>query len=115
MTTQGPKLRAGFKLPPVKKTPTISATNNAMPIPTGARNVALCFSAASMKTVKTSKEVRNISRKTPRAGDIPALNVVLTDKGPGTRAWTTPAAAIPASICATKHMIALGRGTLPMR
>ena len=41
------------------------ATKSANPIPSGARNVSLLFSAASMSTTKTSSAVINISMKTP--------------------------------------------------
>lgn len=75
-------------------------------LPTGARYVALCFSAASIKTVKTSREVRNISRKTPRVTVTPLPSVVLTANGPGKIADTTPAAAMPASICDMKQRMA---------
>ena len=34
-------------------------------MPTGARKVDLCFAPASMRTVMTSNEVRNISRNKP--------------------------------------------------
>lgn len=106
VTTHGPKLLEGFSEPPVKNTPTISATNNAKPIPIGAKKVALCFSAASIKIVKTRRDVRNISRKTPCAIEVLAPRVVETLKGPGRMADTTAAALIPASICAIKHRIA---------
>ena len=66
----------------------------------------LCFSAASMKMVKTRREVRNISRKTPCAIEVPEPSVVLTFRGPGRMADTTPAAAIPASICERKQRMA---------
>ena len=42
------RLLAGFVIP------VNSALNSDSPMPTGAMNVALCFSAASMKIVKTS-------------------------------------------------------------
>lgn len=48
-------------LPPVKYTPDSSAMKSERPIPTGARNVPLCFSAASRKMVITSCAVKNIS------------------------------------------------------
>ena len=48
-------------LPPVKYTPESSAMKSESPMPTGARNVPLCFSAASKKMVITSCAVKNIS------------------------------------------------------
>jgi hypothetical protein len=103
VTTHGPKDRVGLRLPPVKNTPTISATKSDNPMPMGARKVALCFSAASMKIVKTSRDVRNISRNTPMAGVTPLPRVVETLRGPGRIAETTPAAAMPASIWEMKQ------------
>jgi hypothetical protein len=47
-------------------------------MPIGARKVALCFSAASMKMVMMSIEVRNISMKTPWAMDTSSPRVVET-------------------------------------
>jgi hypothetical protein len=72
----------------------------------GARKVALCFSAASMKMVMMSIEVRNISMKTPWAMDTSSPKVVETFNSPGNMAETTPAAQIPASICEIKHRTA---------
>jgi len=65
--------------------------NKESPIPIGARKVPLCFSAASMKMVKTSSEVRNISMNKPRAMDVPPPRVVETLRGPGNKADTTAA------------------------
>jgi hypothetical protein len=45
----------------VKKTPDISAMNRESPMPMGAKNVPLCFSAARRKMVMTSWAVKNIS------------------------------------------------------
>lgn len=45
--------------------PASSAMNRESPIPTGATKVALLFSAASIKMVKTNIVVKNISMKTP--------------------------------------------------
>ena len=39
--------------------------NTAMPIPTGAMYVALCFSVANMKTANTTCAVANISMNSP--------------------------------------------------
>jgi hypothetical protein len=47
-------------------------------MPIGAMKVARCFSAASMKMVKTSSAVKNISMKRPRATFVSADNVVAT-------------------------------------
>jgi hypothetical protein len=50
-------------------------------MPIGAMNVARCFSAASIKMVKTSSIVKNISMKSPRATFVSDANEVVTDKG----------------------------------
>jgi hypothetical protein len=47
-------------------------------MPIGAMKVARCFSAASMKMVKTSNAVKNISMNKPRAAFVSADNVVAT-------------------------------------
>ena len=75
--------------------------NNDKPMPTGAINVALCFSAASMKMVKTSSAVRNISMKRPRVTEVPILSAVRTSSGPGNSTLTTAAAEMAPSICDT--------------
>ena len=84
-------------------------------MPIGARNVALCFSAASMNMVKTRSEVRNISRKTPCAAETPEPSVVDTLSGPGRMALTTPAEAIPANIWARKQRTARVGPMAPIR
>lgn len=76
---QGPNERAGLRDPPVKYTPQSSETKSARPMPMGARNVALCFSAASMKITKTSSAVRNISRNRPWAVLVLPPRVVETE------------------------------------
>lgn len=43
----------------------------------GAMNVALCFSAANIKTVKTNIEVRKASRKRPIGLFIPVASFVI--------------------------------------
>jgi hypothetical protein len=63
-------------------------------MPIGAMGVALCFSAASINTTKTSCIVRNISIKRPWTIDVSLLRVVVAKIGPGERPETTPAAAI---------------------
>jgi hypothetical protein len=97
--------------------PANSAMNNARPIPIGARNVPLCFSAASMKLfhiqlfgsiplynetyiVKMSCAVKNISIKTPRSKLVfgLVLRVVRISRGPGNNPDTTAAAAIAPTI-----------------
>jgi hypothetical protein len=88
---------------------------SASPIPRGARKVALCFSAASMKMQKMSSKVRNASMNKPRATDVFADKVVRTASGPGNKAATTAAALIPARSCVTMRRIALTNGTAPMR
>lgn len=92
--TQGPKERAGLRLPPVKNTPVSSAMKSAKPMPIGARKVPLCFSAASMRMVKTSMAVRNISMNSPLTIEVPPPRVVETFMAEGKRHETIPAAAI---------------------
>lgn len=75
-----------------------SAMKRDSPMPTGAMNVPLCFSAASMKMVKTSRAVRNISMKSPWTTLVPPPRPVRTVKGPGRRADKIAAAVIPPSI-----------------
>jgi hypothetical protein len=58
------------------KVPASSATNRAKPIPTGATNVALCFSTASIRIVNTTIVVKNISMNMPWVMDVPALSLV---------------------------------------
>lgn len=55
----------------------------------GAMKLPACFSAASMKIVKTSCAVRSISIKTPWAIVVVVARVVLTFSAPVNRAWTT--------------------------
>jgi hypothetical protein len=96
-------------------TPPSSAMNKLKPMPIGARNVPLCFSAASMKIVKTSCAVRNISMKRPRVTDVPGTSVVRTSMGPGNRAETRPADAMPPMIWAMKTTKPRNQPTAPMR
>ena len=72
--------------------------NSERPIPIGARNVPLCFSAASMRIVKMSKAVQNISINRPRGMETPAARVVRTLRSPGNSVDTTAEAAIPPTI-----------------
>ena len=89
--------------------------NSDSPIPIGAIKVPLCFSAASMKIVKTSCAVRNISMKRPRTTEVPADRFVRTRSGPGKRAETTAAAAMPPRICDITTNTPRTQGTAPMR
>ncbi len=82
-------------------------------MPTGAMKVALCFSLASMKIVKTSSAVKNASMKTPCATLVPPARVVLTLNLAGKSPITIPEAAIAPAICATKTQIALKMGSAP--
>lgn len=109
-----------------------SAMNSAKPMPTGARKVPLCFSAASMKIVKISMAVVNISMTAPRSASAISLafakiysqtpcaidvfppSVVLTFIGPGNNAETSPALAILPKSCATTTTPALTHLTAPM-
>ena len=51
--------------------PANSQTKSARPMPTGAMNVALFFSAASMRTVMVNMAVKNISMNKPCATEVP--------------------------------------------
>lgn len=63
--------------------------------------VTLLFSAASMSTVKQSRDVRNISIKRPLTMDVLADNEVLTvPMAKGKRPLTTALAAMPPRISA---------------
>lgn len=124
-TTEGPNERAGFTEPPVKYTPkkgcqfrvlgngegvglpVSSAIKSERPIPMGAIKVPLCFSAASMKMVKTSSAERNISMKRPCTTEVPPPRFVRTVRGPGNSAEHIAAAVIPPSICAMTRNIPL--------
>jgi len=97
-----------------KNVPANSATNSARPIPTGAMNVALLFSAANIRTVKTSSAVRNISIKTPCAVVTFGVKEVSIDSGPGNMADTSPAATIPPIICAGNNRAPRRAGRVPV-
>ncbi len=71
--------------------PVSSAMKSARPMPMGAMYVALCFSAANMKMVKTNCAVRNISMKTPCTTFVPPPSDVRITRGPGNRTLTMPA------------------------
>ena len=77
------------------------ATNSAKPNPTGAMKVALCFSMARKKTVRTRKMVRNISMNKPCETEVPPPREVRTVRGPGRSALVMAAATIPPSSCTT--------------
>lgn len=83
-------------------------------MPTGARNVLLCFSAASMKMVKTSMAVKNISMKRPRTTDV-SLSVVRTFIEFGKRAETMPEAAMAPTICVMKIRLPRIQPMAPIR
>jgi hypothetical protein len=93
------------------KLPVNMATKRDRPIPTGATKVAFVFSAASIRTVMTSSAVRNISIKTPCAIEVPFVRVVRTLNGPGKMHFTTPAAAMPATIWVGKKKAARIHGS----
>jgi len=63
--------------------PVIWQINKLSPIPSGARNVARCFSTASMKMTSMSWIVRNISMKRPWTVEVPAPRDTETRSGPG--------------------------------
>lgn len=54
--------------------------------------MVLLFSAANIKTVKTSSAVKNISMKTPWAMDVPLVKVVVNAGFPGNMHRTRAAA-----------------------
>lgn len=56
--------------------------------------------ASSIRIVRTSCEVTKASRKRPQAIEIEGSRVVAMIRGPGNRAETKPAAAMPAMSCA---------------
>jgi len=66
-------------------------------------------------TVKTSWIVRNISMKRPCTIDVPAPRETSTTRGPGKRAETIPADAMPPRSWHGKMRRPLLRGTAPMR
>jgi len=83
----------------ISDVPESSAMKRERPMPTGARKVPLCFSAASMKMQKTSSAVKNISMNSPCTMLEPPPRVVDTFSGPGKSAETTAAEAIEPKIC----------------
>jgi len=94
--------------------PPIMATKSANPIPIGAMNVSLLFSAASMSTTKTSSAVMNISMNTPWTtlveGD---SEVFVAAMSPGNITFTTAPAHIAAMSCAgNRNRVRIG-GTTP--
>jgi hypothetical protein len=96
--TAGPNDRAGFTDVPVNLVPARCAMKTEIPMPTGARKVARCFSTARKYTVNTNCAVRNISKNNPWATLISCPRLLVTWRGPGRRPSTTAAAAIPATI-----------------
>lgn len=136
--TAHPKLRAGFKEPPVKYTPVIqltyfprsirrrrlcsahepgiSATNSASPIPTGAMKVSRDFSTARISTTKTRYDVKNISAKTPCATLTPGASIVFNDPmSPGKRTFTTAPAQMHPISCEGTKIAVLSQGRRPAR
>jgi len=95
--------------------PVNSAMKSESPIPIGAMNVPLCFSAASIKIVNTSCAVRNISMKRPWTTEVPPPSVVRTVKGPGNKPAQTPAAVIPPASWASVRSIPRRYGKAPTR
>ena len=89
--------------------------NNARPIPTGARYVLRCFSAANMKMVKTSSAVKNISMKRACVVVVPAALLVPTFIGPGNKHDTTAAADMHANSWAMNNKIPRTIGVAPTR
>jgi hypothetical protein len=83
------------------------------PIPMGAMKVPLCFSVANIKIVNTNWALKNISMKRPCTVEVPPANPVLNVTGPGKRAETMAADAMPPRICDTKSQSPLHQGTAP--
>jgi hypothetical protein len=67
-------------------------------MPTGAMNVLLCFSAASMKIVKSSSAERNIPRNRPWMAGVLLPRFVRTVRKPGKRVGHMAAAVLPQRI-----------------
>lgn len=84
-------------------------------MPMGARKVARCFSAASMKMAKMSSAVQIASMNTPRVTDTLSANAVRTANGPGSRPDTTAAAAIAPTIWASIRRNAFAHPMAPTR
>ena len=89
--------------------------NSASPIPTGATKFPVCFSAASMKMVKTSKVVSSISIRTACALLVVAKGVVETLRSPVKSALTRKAPTMAPIICATTSRAARTIVTAPIR
>lgn len=84
----------------------------------GAMKVSLDFSAASIKTTKTSSAVMNISMNSPWAMDVSGANVVLTVEmplGPPNMADTSPPAHMHARSCDGIKNAVRVHGILPPR
>jgi hypothetical protein len=75
----------------------------AMPMPRGARKVPRFFSTASMRIVMTRVEVMKNSIQKPRTTLAPPPRVAAAMRGPGVRAWATPAPARAPAIWVTKR------------
>ena len=103
MTAAGPSHRAGFRAPPVKLTDANSLMNMANPMPTGARNVARCFSLASMMIAKTSMAVQTASMKRPWTVEAPDMRAALTVMGVGYIMSTSQAATHAAPHCTAQR------------
>ena len=89
--------------------------NRDNPMPMGARKVPLCFSAASMRMVKTNMAVRNISMNRPLTIEVPPPSVVDTFIALGKRQETTPAAAMAPRIWPMKTRRPRSHLHAPMR
>ena len=84
-------------------------------MPIGAINVALCFSAANMNTVKTNSVVRNISINNPCGMDVPPDDFVPTVNGAGNKHETIAAAMMPPRIWTVMRSAPLTQESPPMR
>jgi hypothetical protein len=77
--------------------------------------VALCFSAANIKIVKTNCAVRNISINNPCTTLVSPPSVVCTFKAPGNMHSTSALATMPPRIWLRKSRTPRNQGSAPMR
>jgi hypothetical protein len=92
------------------------AANKASPMPMGAMKVSCDFSAASMSTTNTRRDVKNISMNNPCEMDVPPpktefARAMLT----GNMAETRPPAQREAISCTGKKMTPRSQGSCPDR
>ena len=80
----------------------------------GAMNVALHFSAASIRMVRSSSTVSAASMNKPRAIEVPSLKLVSTSRGVGNMQDTRAAATMPPNIWAGKSSKPRTHGSVPL-